>query len=86
MPDDGPTELITVTLNTDEPAPQAVLDQLGLSDDEVDGEFGIIALDRPARQYALMVTPAAAARVRGRSEVRGPFANPRIEPFGPPEQ
>ncbi|MCU7827075.1 hypothetical protein [Kitasatospora sp. DSM 101779] len=77
---DGPTALITTRL-----PPGATLDDavrhLGLSHDAVDTDYGLIDLHDGS--YALMVTEAAAERVRGVPGAKGPFANPRIEPFGP---
>ena len=37
------------------------------------------------RLYAILVDEAAAARIADAPQVEGVFGNPRVEPFGPPE-
>ncbi|MCX4546810.1 hypothetical protein [Streptomyces sp. NBC_01565] len=82
MAPDEPTSLITVTL-----PPGATLDdamqQLGLARDEVDTGYGLVDLHNGT--YALLVTAAAAERTGGAAGVKGPYADPKIEPFGPPQ-
>ncbi len=57
---------------------------------EVDAQFGVIATDPAAGIYTVLVASAATKRVeavlatRSRDPAEGIFANPRIEPFGPP--
>ncbi|MCF6525090.1 hypothetical protein [Streptomyces sp. JJ36] len=78
-----PTTLVTVTL----PPGSTLRDarrHLELGAEEVDEAYGLVSVDPEQHSYALLVTAEAAARVRGLPEVRGPWANPRIEPFGPP--
>jgi len=75
--------LITVTVPTGRADFTAQRERLGLSEDEVDTEYGAIPIDPEHGKYALRVTPAAASRLLGVSGVEGPFSNPRIEPFGP---
>jgi hypothetical protein len=84
MPDD-PTVLVTVTLPPGPATLAAALGRLGLSAGEVDEGYGLVPIDPDHGEYALLVTAAAAARVTGRPGVGGPYANPPIEPFGPPE-
>ncbi|MQS14699.1 hypothetical protein F7Q99_21140 [Streptomyces kaniharaensis] len=65
---------------------QHALDKLGLSAEEIDQEYGLVSLDPSRGLYVLLVAESAAARIRdhGQSgEYSGPFANPKIEPFGP---
>jgi hypothetical protein len=66
----------------------AVRKRFGLAEDEIDAEFGVIEIDPQQHSYTALVTPEAAARITGREapKVEGPFANPRIEPFGPPRK
>ncbi|PWI14372.1 hypothetical protein DI272_09505 [Streptomyces sp. Act143] len=86
MAPERPTVLITVTL----PPGAALADarrRLGLADDEVDTAYGLVPVDPAHGTYALLVTEEAAARLPGAPEAKGayqgPFANPKIEPFGP---
>jgi hypothetical protein len=54
-------------------------------------EFGIISIDPEADLYCILVDKAAVERVQNLSvekkeDIEGPFANPPIEPFGPPTE
>jgi hypothetical protein len=79
----SPTVLITVTL-----PPRATLQdarrRLGLSADEIDTGYGLVPVDPDHGTYVLLVTDAAAARIKGLPGTSGPYENPVIEPFGPP--
>jgi hypothetical protein len=88
----GPTVMLTVKL----PPERATLDEarkrLGLSEDEIDPKFGLVPLDPAEGTYAVLVSAEAGARAaasagdRGDAgDVGGPYANPPIEPFGPPD-
>jgi len=63
-----------------------------LKTDEVDTQFGVIATDADEGIYTVLVAAKASKRVeamlvaRPRDPAEGIFANPRIEPFGPPEK
>jgi hypothetical protein len=52
---------------------------------ELDEQFGVIEVDPRDHTYAVLADENAVRRVSGRSGVAGPFANPKIEPFGPPK-
>ncbi|WP_405728572.1 hypothetical protein OG885_08700 [Streptomyces sp. NBC_00028] len=86
MAPESPTVLITVTL-----PPGSTLDdarhRLGLTENEADTAYGLVPVDPANGTYALLVTAEAGARLQGAPEARGsyqgPFANPKIEPFGP---
>ncbi|WP_203983998.1 hypothetical protein [Sphaerisporangium rufum] len=72
--------LVTVEL-----PPGATLEQaahaLGLAEDEVDTGYGLVPLDPARGLYALRVTEEAGRRV---PPAAGPYADPTIEPYGPP--
>jgi hypothetical protein len=76
--------MFTLTLDPAEASVEQVRRRLGLSGDELDADFGVVELDPAQHRYAVLVDEEAAARVEGMPGVEGPFANPRIEPFGPP--
>ena len=46
----------------------------------------MVPIDPAERLYTILVDEAAAARIADAPQVEGVFGNPRIEPFGPPEQ
>jgi hypothetical protein len=89
MPLPGPTVMLTVKLAPDQANLAAARSRLGLAEDEIDEEFGLVPLDPPEGLYAVVVSADAGARASAAAgdsgEVGGPYANPRIEPFGPPQ-
>jgi hypothetical protein len=76
--------MVTVHLSDEKSDLASAQDRLGLVDDEVDRDFGVVAIDPDNRLYTLLVTPEAAERIVGKGFASGPYSNPRIEPFGPP--
>lgn len=75
--------LMTVEISG-EPVLSAAADALGVPVSAIDAAFGVVAIDPERNLYAVQVRedalPPDAASAQG---VSGPFANPRIEPFGP---
>ena len=63
-----------------------------LEPEDIDREFGVIATDPAEGLYTALVATKAAQHIktvlasRPRDPAEGLFANPRIEPFGPPQQ
>jgi hypothetical protein len=63
-----------------------------LAGDEIDETFGVVPIDPAENLYAVLVSNNVRDRVeavlntRSRTAAEGVFANPRIEPFGPPER
>jgi hypothetical protein len=51
---------------------------------DVDANYGLVPIDPDENRYAILVEESAADRVAAQPGAQGPFANPRIEPFGPP--
>ena len=76
--------MLTLTLDPADASVPVVQRKLGLKPEDIDPEFGVVALDPAQHKYAVLVKEDAATQVAGRPDVEGPFANPRIEPFGPP--
>jgi hypothetical protein len=62
-----------------------VRQDLGLDEEEIDSESGVVPIDPAQNLYAIMVEESASARIEKGPDVEGPFANPPIEPFGPPQ-
>src|SRR5436305_15342596 len=77
--------MLTLTLDPAEASVDHVRQKLKVDEHELDPEFGVVELDPAQRRYAVLVDEQVANRVQGTSGVEGPFANPRIEPFGPPK-
>jgi hypothetical protein len=78
--------MLTLTLDPAEATVEGVRRKLGLDEEALDSDFGVVAVDPDNHRYAVMVDDEVAARVAGTRGVEGPFANPRIEPFGPPSE
>ncbi|MET8797739.1 hypothetical protein ABZV91_15035 [Nocardia sp. NPDC004568] len=59
------------------------LRELGLAEDEVDREYGLIAVDPDTGRFALRVAASAAARL-ATGNAATVFADPPVEPLGDP--
>ena len=73
------------------PLASEVCQLFDLTPDEIDYDFGVIATDPTDGIYTVLVAVDASSRIedvlakRPDHPAEGIFANPRIEPFGPPE-
>ena len=74
------------------PTPAAAAKQLGVDVGDIDSEFGVVLVDPRQSLYCVEVPPERLPQSDAASEgaeYRGPFSNPKIEPFGierpPPE-
>jgi len=77
--------MLTIELEPSEASLRAVRRKLQLEDYQIDANFGVVRLSPDGNQYAIMVDEDVVSRVTRKKGVKGPFANPRIEPFGPPK-
>lgn len=78
---------VMMTFRSDSPRTlQEIQQQFGLADAEVDHEFGVVEIDPEDHLFAFMVDENKAAQVSSDPNwsIKGPFSNPKIEPFGPP--
>lgn len=73
------------------PTLETVYQEYGFEPGEVDPDYGVVLIDPAKSLYVVLVEEAARQRVEARLPADaaekgiGFFANPRIEPFGPPE-
>jgi hypothetical protein len=81
-----PRVMVTLRLDPEQASLPEVRRLLGLAEDEVDPTFGVVNISPAERLYTILVDEAAAERVAGAPPVEGVFGNPRIEPYGPPEE
>lgn len=53
----------------------------------IDRQFGVVEIDDLTHEYAISVEENAVPRIKSTTDLTfvGPFSNPRIETFGPPE-
>jgi hypothetical protein len=81
-----PRVMVTLRLDPEQASLPEVRRLLGLAEDEVDPTFGVVNISPAERRYTILVDEAAAARIADAPAVQGVFGNPRIEPYGPPEE
>ncbi|WP_248959187.1 hypothetical protein [Sphaerisporangium perillae] len=74
--------LVTVQLAPSEATLEQAMRQLGLTEDEVDTDYGLVPLMPEQGLYAVRVEEEAGRRVS--PPAGGPFTDPPIEPYGPP--
>ncbi len=78
--------MLTLHGRSEEPTLEEVMQELHLQADELDMDYGVQMIDPAAGDYVILVEEEAARRVApDQVGVSGPYANPKIEPFGPPE-
>lgn len=75
--------MMTVKLDAAHASIEDVMRKLNLSDGQIDRDFGVVNVDPERQLYTILVDARTAARLSGRPDVDGPYANPKIEPFGP---
>lgn len=75
------------------PSLSEVAQRFGFQKDELDEGYGVVKVadQQPGALYAVLAEEGARARLEGKiresasDPAVGFFANPRIEPFGPPQ-
>jgi hypothetical protein len=79
------TVLMSLRAVSEAPTLEELKKRFGLENGEIDSEFGVVEV--APGEFSFLVEEAAAEKCvsSGDWEVRGPFSNPRIAPFGPPE-
>jgi hypothetical protein len=81
--------LMTVTGANGPPSLEAAAAELGVTVDDIDQSFGIVAVDPQRGLYCVQVPADRVPTDTGSGETgsgetyRGPFSNPKIAPFGP---
>ncbi len=78
--------MVTLRLDPEQATLEEVRRLLGLAADEVDPAFGVVNISPAEHLYTILADEAAAARIAGHELVEGVYSNPRVEPFGPPEE
>lgn len=80
---------IMMTIRAPEGAPTVldIVTRYGLQPGEIDEEFGVVEIDPADHAYTILVEPEAAQKIQPNEkwEITGPFSNPKIEPFWPPQ-
>jgi hypothetical protein len=81
------TLMVTFQAPGKPPDVESIKQRYGLSDDEIDKDFGVVEIDPTDHTYTILVDEKAVSKVTSTADwkVTGSFSNPRIEPFGPPQ-
>jgi hypothetical protein len=76
--------LMTVEIPGAEPGLDRAASELGVAVEDMDAEFGVVAIDPASCKYAVQVrADKLPTQARPAAEHRGPWSNAKIEPFGP---
>ena len=80
-------QMMTIKLPPDEANLDEVRRRMNLGPEEIDNDFGVVSIDPKKNLYAVMVEEKASQKLSEQNPkgVKGPYSNPRIEPFGPPK-
>ena len=79
--------MMTIRSPEGKPALDEIVRKYQLGPGEIDHDFGVVEVDERDHTYAILVEPAAAAKISPDTkwETEGPFSNPPIEPMWPPK-
>ena len=77
--------MVTLRLAPEQVTLEEVRRLLGLAPEEVDPAFGLVNISPAEHLYTILADETAASRIADADPVEGVYANPRIEPFCPPE-
>ena len=75
--------MLTLEFENGQPSLEQARETLGLTEDEIDADFGVVGVSPKENLYAVLVDEGAAAAAARGGRSSGPFSNPKIEPFGP---
>ena len=86
-----PKVMFTIQGPKQKPTLDEVCRRYGFARGDLDDGFGVIEVDPQDHTYAVLAEQSASRRVASESmrrdgKVKGPFANPKIAPFGPPSK
>lgn len=79
------TALMTVTKAAGQPTLEEAAEQLGVPPDRLNREFGVVPVDVSKGLYTVEMDADVAADRQVQTPYDGPYSNPQIEDFGPPE-
>jgi hypothetical protein len=83
VPDDNESNsvMVTVKLEPGDASPETAARKLGLEPEDVDQDYGAIAIDPEEHLYVVLVNRDAAARANASGGAEGVYSNPNIEPL-----
>jgi hypothetical protein len=79
--------MVTIAAPDTPPTIAGLRERFNLDRHEIDERFGVVEIDPQEHLYTVLVESSAAAKIQPGAgwDVQGPFSNPRVQPFGPPE-
>ena len=77
--------MMTVELDAAAADLEHAAEKLGVDAKHLDADFGVVPVDPDNNLYTVLAEESAVAGASKRRGVEGPFADPPIGPFGPPE-
>jgi hypothetical protein len=77
--------LMTVECAGPSPRLEDAAHALGVPVSSLDAAFGIVPIDPSKNLCAVQVLASAVPKPKEKGGFKGPFANPRIETYGPPK-
>ncbi len=72
--------LYSVNWKGEKPSLEQVAKKYGFKTDDIDQDFGVVEIDPQDNLYSILVEEDAVAP-KAAKDIKGPFSNPRIEPF-----
>lgn len=88
MPDEDVMVTVRLPANVAQDAtPTSVATFLGINTSDLNEAFGVVPIDKSKGVFSLMMSPARLDNISEETKgfIEGPFANPKIAPFGPLE-
>jgi hypothetical protein len=81
-----PKSMFTIQGSEQKPTLDEVRQRYGFAREDLDESFGVIEVDSRDHTYAVLAEHGPLARLTPETarRVEGPFANPKIAPFGSP--
>jgi hypothetical protein len=73
--------LYSVNWEGEKPSLEQVAKKYGFKTNDIDQEFGVVEIDPQDNLYSILVEENAVV-LKDAKNIKGPFSNPRIEPFG----
>lgn len=80
--------MMTLRCEGEAPSVKTIRERFSLAETEIDESFGVVEVDPKHHIYTFLVAEEAADKIEPGGEwvIEGPYANPQVEPFGPPSR
>jgi len=73
--------LYSINWTGEKPTLEQVAQKFGFEKKDLDEDFGVVEIDPQDNLYSILVEETAIVP-KDKENIKGPFSNPRIEPFG----